>query len=61
MTALHYISRSLKIHAKFHFTSCKHHLKLGDIRMNKHTQTHTHTLKKKKTLGHSACIYQYIP
>lgn len=42
MTALHYISKSLKIHAKFHFTSCKHHLKLGDIRMNKHTQTHTH-------------------
>lgn len=48
MTALHYISRSLKIHAKFHFTSCKHHLKLGDIRMNKHTQTHTHTLSKRK-------------
>lgn len=40
--------KSLKIHVKFHFTSCKHRLKLGDICMNKHI--HIHTLKKKKDL-----------
>lgn len=42
--------KSLKIHVKFHFTSCKHRLKLGDICMNKHINTYTHSQKEKRPL-----------